>query len=1517
MPGIMETAALAAAGRRPRTRQSISNISDLSGAGLEDKENVTLDLSNLASLHNASLRAQKQMKKSRSKSIGPGGLEALKETTGNRRKVGDPSIGAAQEISAVFVADNLCSEQSSIAFIPKSILKPTLPLSPLKAIPLKGFGTAVLPTSQKRPIPTRMHTAPEEPLINLGGSDAAGSTDPEQITIDLFGLNQKISELTHPAGSSTSQSIALKSEQEQQQEVKEREERDRLEKDIKERRDARRKSLANRRVSFAPEATLHTWDTREVPQDSTTSSTSPNSTRRGSSASTPSFASPYPPHNDSDHRGSDGSEPPSTPPAAPEDEQSASPAHQRDLHRKQHRRASELPLLTFPEPLADDLGDSEMSSPFSGSSAVGDDEDQTLNTIANTGFRSPRQTLIDGILEDIVADDDDQEETMMSNVSESSARLQSALREAAQQSGKTDEDGDATMELTQESMVIFKPWVRPGQALPEVTGAFEPEQKEIPIDPSLLDHTIQSQPSTPGSKSGADEDMSFTQALGFISTKPHKEATASPQRNRKSILGRRRSLRQSMAPSIFADETMDFTSASLGGIQSQSPGTGSDGKSSSGNEDDGVTMDLTMAVAGGIIQSGIRNAQQAEEQDDDTQMDMTVAIGGIQGMNTGIATEEPEQTMDIDMDVTMPIGRILRPTSENIITASRGSTPQKGQPTTPVKAAQNGPFFRQFSSKRTTPSKLFTRQSPNGPLVPRVILTPRSTRRSSGIGADKARLGSPRVSAILDRRSSLGQDGPEFRVGQSPLGRGNVVRFDDPRHMEDDVDGEREDLERRESGRFQLEQEADGRMNGTSLTGNLKDMIQSLSPQKSKPKGRKSLAVGTGRGLLGKRPAELDSDAEEEDSFMETSKRLKMDQSSPVKQIRLGKPPSVAQMIGRHGRSPIKNIRLSLAPPLERTITPSMPDEVPMTKSTPRAESRFKEVTAHVSEMPPLESEHVPVEEEELEPAPQEDRIHLQDFLNMTSIRFMELSTTKRRQTEAPPSHLTSSSSDPSAATPQDPSQQLQAAVVAGATTIPLLELYQHSCRELKKYIAEGRGIVREIEADTLAENPALFGEYVAAGPDVRFNMDRQFENVKTYARLQSRQMWYEWRSKLLESLTEGLGKIGRELVADRESLAEQERVLLPVLEPLVEQARCLAEECEGLRARVEELGGCDQGLLESTRQELVAVSSEVEAKNALLEKLKLQSEETERETAELKQKKEAWLADIANANRVRQQCRGYSMAEVRQLQSRVDALKRAHGWQVLSAQTTRLTMLYNEELQLSFDPAALKAGTHSADAFSASLHQSDLEEAQSLSRQPAPAPAQTFLLGAITRYLASLTRQESKPLAPKVLLQQVAAIWTRLPQLEALSASAAVRYRTITYAAPAAVAFTQSPVASRGEGEEAEALELSVTSEVVLGGLQSKIRVRLAVMAEVDMDADDDDEGAERDQAVRFRWKGTGRVVYGEKFREEVVDKFLENGLGALGGEMPLGGDGLGWAAVLKELEAKLVASRPNGRTS
>lgn len=91
---------------RPKARQSISHLPS-SDAITSDKENVTVDTTTLQNRKAASSRSDK--KKSRSKSMGPGGLEALKESTGNSAKVGN-ELHSKAPTRLKFAAVAICSD---------------------------------------------------------------------------------------------------------------------------------------------------------------------------------------------------------------------------------------------------------------------------------------------------------------------------------------------------------------------------------------------------------------------------------------------------------------------------------------------------------------------------------------------------------------------------------------------------------------------------------------------------------------------------------------------------------------------------------------------------------------------------------------------------------------------------------------------------------------------------------------------------------------------------------------------------------------------------------------------------------------------------------------------------------------------------------------------------------------------------------------------------------------------------------------------------------------------------------------------------------------------------------------------------------------------------------------------------------------------------------------------------------------------------------------------------------------
>jgi kinetochore protein Spc7/SPC105 len=71
---------------RPRSRRSIAHMPPSKTNAGVDKGNMTTDI---GAMHSGGRigKSARGDKKSRSKSLGPGGLDALQDSTGNRRKV--------------------------------------------------------------------------------------------------------------------------------------------------------------------------------------------------------------------------------------------------------------------------------------------------------------------------------------------------------------------------------------------------------------------------------------------------------------------------------------------------------------------------------------------------------------------------------------------------------------------------------------------------------------------------------------------------------------------------------------------------------------------------------------------------------------------------------------------------------------------------------------------------------------------------------------------------------------------------------------------------------------------------------------------------------------------------------------------------------------------------------------------------------------------------------------------------------------------------------------------------------------------------------------------------------------------------------------------------------------------------------------------------------------------------------------------------------------------------------------
>lgn len=207
--------------KAPRVRQARKSIAHMPSAGIVgDKENATVDAGAIASF---SAQGKQAAKENRSKSIGPGGLDALKEGSGNKQEVGLPRQ-SLEESKA---------DLSQPALPPpyvKSILKPTIALSPPKAIPPHNRAFTNSP-GKANGRQTHEKSPRKSPAKKLADDATQGLPNPFE-TSPTPGASKSRS----PARSPTR--IAVRSEEEQQAAAKERERQE-----VLANRDARRKSL--------------------------------------------------------------------------------------------------------------------------------------------------------------------------------------------------------------------------------------------------------------------------------------------------------------------------------------------------------------------------------------------------------------------------------------------------------------------------------------------------------------------------------------------------------------------------------------------------------------------------------------------------------------------------------------------------------------------------------------------------------------------------------------------------------------------------------------------------------------------------------------------------------------------------------------------------------------------------------------------------------------------------------------------------------------------------------------------------------------------------------------------------------------------------------------------------------------------------------------------------------------------------------------------------------------------------
>lgn len=400
--------------------------------------------------------------------------------------------------------------------------------------------------------------------------------------------------------------------------------------------------------------------------------------------------------------------------------------------------------------------------------------------------------------------------------------------------------------------------------------------------------------------------------------------------------------------------------------------------------------------------------------------------------------------------------------------------------------------------------------------------------------------------------------------------------------------------------------------------------------------------------------------------------------------------------------------------------------------------------------------------------------------------------------------------------------------------------------------------------------------------------MDNQFKNVKTHARLLSKAMWYEWRMKLLDGLKEGLLKIGEGMEEDDRLLTQQEQIIQTVLPALIEEHESLEKQVSIAQAQAAELADCDQDELKEARDSLMSIERDLEAKQKLVEDLQSQLREREDGLADVVERKQECIDEIKEAEKIRSDCRGWSSTEVSALHGKfpfkprihdlltlsanVTALEDAHGWTIVSAAESAITMTFNRTLQLFFTPASFKSNNSSAESENSPISLTYIADAHEYHSQPLTTEKR-FFLQIMRAQLQCLQQSRTKV---KELLTFVSTGWE-------IASTIAEQARVL------GVSYITDPTITSDE-------VMAIRSLILLNAMKTKVEVVFEVKV----------RSGDGVASLAVGVKSTAKVCYGEGLKEKKMGDFLESKIARKG----KGGKERGvWAKAVGELEERLVA--------
>ncbi|WWD20877.1 hypothetical protein CI109_105354 [Kwoniella shandongensis] len=385
----------------------------------------------------------------------------------------------------------------------------------------------------------------------------------------------------------------------------------------------------------------------------------------------------------------------------------------------------------------------------------------------------------------------------------------------------------------------------------------------------------------------------------------------------------------------------------------------------------------------------------------------------------------------------------------------------------------------------------------------------------------------------------------------------------------------------------------------------------------------------------------------------------------------------------------------------------------------------------------------------------QPQAISLASFLEMTGVQFMEgLPGLNRRRSSVAKGILGQSYGG------GDREFALHEYAEAQVNSV-FLNMYTWAANKLREDIKTGQEELAAVESRCDEDSPPVIQEYLAATDEDRQLFELTFKSFKTNTQLKAKEMWYDWKHQLMETIKPDVESMLEGMQEDNDRLSAMNEQVASLLPDLKARQAALQVELAREREIVAEIAACDQQELASYKEGIAEQGAQIAVFSAELAESSAKLNSITTKLEELNAKKQDHVAAIAHA---KSQCDQFTRSDAIRLQEEYTSIQHLHLWRPTKVQPNRLELEFDGEIGISFSCNDYVSDIRTAKVEYLHERVKQAKRPGKISRGPTPTQGLFKMMEIAVREMVKMKAYQGLP----ELVQRIGQLWSTVQRLRA-----------------------------------------------------------------------------------------------------------------------------------------------------